>query len=298
MQNAPRFAVPLAIALWQIACASPPPELARAESAYQAAARDPVIAKTAPSELSEAQKAVARAQRAWEDDGDADEARTLAYVAERKVEVARSAAERSALEEEFATLPAERTRLLLQARERELAESQRQAALAEERARAAESEAQLAHVAAAGAAGRDEGMETAIRELNARPTETGFVMTLRGDTLFAFDESDLLPGAQHDLDRLADFLRQDATRTALVEGHTDGVGAPSYNVELSRRRADAVKEYLVAQGVDGQRILAVGYGAGYPIAPNDNEAGRQENRRVEIVVLGPGDPLVPRHAQP
>jgi OOP family OmpA-OmpF porin len=83
-------------------------------------------------------------------------------------------------------------------------------------------------------------------------------------------------------------------RKVLIEGHTDSSGSASYNSDLSQRRANAVEALLINQGVDPTRIVARGYGESYPVATNDTAAGRQQNRRVEIVILKPGASEAPR----
>ena len=117
-------------------------------------------------------------------------------------------------------------------------------------------------------------------------------MTL-GDILFDFDEAELTPGGELQVARLADALRQMPERNVLIEGHTDSSGSDSYNLELSQRRANAVEELLIIQGVDPTRILTRGYGEQYPVVANDSAAGRQQNRRVEVVILEPGQAGVP-----
>ncbi len=74
-------------------------------------------------------------------------------------------------------------------------------------------------------------------------------------------------------------------KTAIIaQGHTDAVGSETYNQELSERRAKAVMNYLIAQGIDGHRITSVGYGETEPVASNDSEVGRQANRRVDLLL--------------
>ncbi|MEX2333456.1 MAG: OmpA family protein, partial [Pseudohongiella sp.] len=89
------------------------------------------------------------------------------------------------------------------------------------------------------------------------------------------------------LDRLADFLVRYDTRTAVIEGHTDSVGSESSNLDLSQRRADSVRTYLVGRGVANSRLNASGRGESSPVGSNDSETGRQQNRRVEVIVSNP-----------
>lgn len=122
----------------------------------------------------------------------------------------------------------------------------------------------------------------------ARRTDRGIVVTLE-DVLFEFDEADLKPGAERRLLQVVEFLRENPERRVSIEGHTDAVGSSSYNRDLSKRRAASVQRFLSAQGVTGDRIHTRGYGESYPVAPNDNPSGRQQNRRVEVVILDAGE---------
>jgi outer membrane protein OmpA-like peptidoglycan-associated protein len=79
-----------------------------------------------------------------------------------------------------------------------------------------------------------------------------------------------------------------------IEGHPDNSGTASYTSALSQRRADAVEDLLIVQGIDPTRIVTQGYGEEYPVASNDSAAGRQQNRRVEVVIANPGETGVPR----
>jgi outer membrane protein OmpA-like peptidoglycan-associated protein len=124
----------------------------------------------------------------------------------------------------------------------------------------------------------------ALREVQeARETERGVVLTL-GDMLFDSGGVELKPGAQLILDRLAAYLEANPGARAIIEGHTDNVGSPNLNQALSERRADAVAAALRSRGVDLDRLETVGLGEAYPIASNDTSAGREENRRVEVVL--------------
>jgi outer membrane protein OmpA-like peptidoglycan-associated protein len=109
------------------------------------------------------------------------------------------------------------------------------------------------------------------------------VLTL-GDVLFDTGQATLKPGAATTVDRLAQFMRDYPERSVRIEGHTDSAGSDDTNQGLSERRAQAVREALLQRGLEAPRIGAVGYGEARPIADNETAAGRQQNRRVEIVV--------------
>jgi outer membrane protein OmpA-like peptidoglycan-associated protein len=122
-----------------------------------------------------------------------------------------------------------------------------------------------------------------LGEAQTRVTDRGIVLTL-GDVLFAVGKADLKPGAARTLDKLVNAMRRDQETTVTIEGHTDSTGKHDYNVNLSNRRANAVRSYLASKGVASQRIIARGLGPDFPVATNATEAGRQQNRRVEVLV--------------
>lgn len=109
-------------------------------------------------------------------------------------------------------------------------------------------------------------------------------VTLKGDVSFATNSSVVLPGVYSELDRIASSLRQYPETVVRVEGHTDSVGGEAFNMDLSRRRAEAVKSLLMQRGVDGFRMEVAAFGESSPVASNATEAGRQMNRRVVIMI--------------
>jgi len=127
-------------------------------------------------------------------------------------------------------------------------------------------------------------LQEQIAELEARPTDRGLVLTLGSDVLFGLDEFELREGAQRTIGRIAEFLNEYEERQVLVEGFTDSTGARDYNLQLSERRAASVRDALVERGVEASRISTRGYGLDYPVATNDTQAGRQLNRRVEVII--------------
>lgn len=116
----------------------------------------------------------------------------------------------------------------------------------------------------------------------------GMVVTLNGSVLFAFDQAQLLPDAQRRLDVVANVLKQAPDQQFRVEGYTDAVGNDGYNLQLSQRRADSVKSYLISRGVAPDQIVSLGYGENRPVADNSSDEGRANNRRVEIVLPNEG----------
>jgi outer membrane protein OmpA-like peptidoglycan-associated protein len=123
-----------------------------------------------------------------------------------------------------------------------------------------------------------------LQQLRAERTDRGFVVTLE-DVLFEVNGAELQPGAQVELLRLVEYLEQHPDRKILIEGHTDNSGSSEYNAQLSELRAQSVESFLIGSGVPADRVRSIGYGETRPEAPNDSAPGRQQNRRVEIVIL-------------
>ncbi|MDR3415148.1 MAG: OmpA family protein [Nevskia sp.] len=118
----------------------------------------------------------------------------------------------------------------------------------------------------------------------APPAPAGKVVYRLGDVLFATGKAELRPQARQTLDAMIASIGKEPSRRIVVEGHTDNTGHADFNRELSRRRAEAVRDYLIAHGAPADRISAVGKGEAAPIARNDTAAGRSQNRRVDVVV--------------
>lgn len=225
-------------------------------------------------------------------------------MAERKVTMASTQAKTRLLELQREALSQKRDDVQLNARTREAANARADASEARSEAQFARSQASSARLAESAAAGRENAALSAaasarqqaavsaattsdlraqIAELNARPTNRGLVVTL-GDVLFDTGRANLKNGSSNHLDKLALFLNAYPERTAQIEGHTDDVGSDAANMLLSQRRADTVKAFLVAQGIAGSRLEASGKGEGAPLASNALPDGRQQNRRVEVII--------------
>jgi OmpA-OmpF porin, OOP family len=108
-------------------------------------------------------------------------------------------------------------------------------------------------------------------------------VVLSSEVTFAFDSAEIRPGAHQTLQDVATTLRDNPDLRVRIEGHTDSVGSPQYNVGLSQRRADSVRDFLVSQGIAEDRMTTRGYGEERPVATNETDEGRAQNRRVEIV---------------
>ena len=246
-------------------CSSTPDRNARLEDArnsYRDAQSDPQVVNLAALELKEAGDALAKANNASNQRQDPATVDHLAYLAQRRVAIAQETAKRKGAEATVSQADAERDKIRLAARTDEADKSQRQAQDSEMRVRQLESQ---------------------LNELNAKQTDRGLVITL-GDVLFDTNRAQLKSGGVREVQKLADALKQNPQRTVFIEGFTDSTGTESRNQELSEQRAMAVRDTLLGMGVASNRITTSGYGKSFPVASNNTEAGRQLNRRVEIII--------------
>lgn len=290
------FSLPLL--LW-VSCATvePPKELVTARAEYQKASIGPA-SKLNTAGLHEAKKSLDSANKAFEQDPKSDQTRDISYVAMRKVQLAEA-----------------QTKIELANQEKIKAGQDKQktteVALATTRTNLADSEEQRRHQTAK-LSQSDEALQTSNRQLDAekqarqnaerqaeeaianltkialvKQEQRGLVITLSGSVLFSSGQSTLLPNARPKLDDVAQSLQRTTGNSFLVEGHTDSLGSESFNQDLSARRAQSVRDYLVERGVSSQRIKSAGYGKSRPVAENNTAEGRANNRRVEIVIQPP-----------
>jgi len=281
------------------------------------------LAGYAPLALGEAERALRSAEQAAGDDLYRS---YLVYMADHRIQIARTMAEReqheqtldeledqhsamlikaSQLEADQARAEAERARLLVAttSEDAQRAREEKEAALQKEAeaARAAELSAEEATQARRLAESRASEAEFARREadlasqqitsltrqlenLQLRQTESGVVVTL-GDVLFASGQAQLVEGGRSSLEEVVDLLQTEPDKKIRVEGHTDSRGDAEANLQLSEQRAQAVREALISLGVSADRVTALGMGEDFPIASNEDEDGRAQNRRVDVILL-------------
>lgn len=260
-------------------CGGPPeqnPLLQEAKSKYHQAEKDSLIVTKAPVALKEAEELLEKSEQLWQEEADEELVSHYAYISKQKVAIARETAELNAAQDEVERAESQRQKVLIQARRAE-------ALAAEKRAEEALSQAKKERREAEQARKRAEELARRVNELEAQQTERGLVLTL-GDVLFDFDKASLKPGGERAATNLAQFLKEYPERNVMIEGFTDTIGPTDYNRQLSRRRANAVKQALLNKGIQPSRIRIRGYGEKYPVASNSTEAGRQQNRRVEVII--------------
>ncbi|MCK7550671.1 OmpA family protein [Marinobacter goseongensis] len=234
--------------------------------------QNPDMMTHARIELRDAQAAVELAEQPLDSDEEALAAYRV-YMADRMVEIARAKGKTRLMEADRTRLGEERDAARLAARTLE--------------ADRAHADAQQARRSEAGAAAQSaleaEELQRQIDTLEAEATERGLVLTL-GDVLFATGSAEIQGGSNRNLENLVHFLDQYPDRQVLIEGHTDNVGSAQFNQNLSRQRAESVRRFLTGRGIDSQRLTVSGFGYERPIANNDNATGRQQNRRVEVII--------------
>jgi outer membrane protein OmpA-like peptidoglycan-associated protein len=286
------------------ACASAPPSYPSLDTAHaevSAAESSPDAARYDELDLKKADQLLQRADAAAQGHKPAD-VDYYAYLASQTARLALAIGAEKASDAHVAQGEVERQRIQLAARTREAQSATVRAEVAEASAKDAQAKAQAAQAQAQQAQAQEQEAEAAkqrfqdeLASLQAKQTARGAVITLR-DVLFATGKATLQPGAERTLDQLAAALKDAPDRSIEVEGFTDSVGSEEFNQALSERRAQAVSEALLARGVDPSRVGVRGFGESYPVASNDNSAGRQLNRRVEIVVAN-SDQAIPARMQ-
>lgn len=232
--------------------------LTDAHNSYNSALATPDVTNLAAVELKQASETLNKADAALKEGESEDAVDQLAYIAKQQVAIAQETAKQKNAELTVTNATAVRDQIRLEARTAEADAAKRQ-----------------------------------LEELHAQQNERGLMITL-GDVLFRTGKAQLEPGGLRSVEKLADFLDQHPDYRVMVEGHTDNVGSRDNNQDLSERRADAVQTVLIEMNIDSARISTRGYADAFPIASNSTSAGRQMNRRVEIILSNDKGGVVPR----
>jgi outer membrane protein OmpA-like peptidoglycan-associated protein len=268
--------------------AMPPQDLVTARADYSKAAHG-VAVQYDPGDLHIADESLQAAERSFANNGASPETVDLAYVADRRAEIAEArGGALKATQEGQQTLGVmhDAETAQVKATSAQLGRANAQIAIQGQVLQNTNQQLQTEHDLRAAA---DQRAAQAAADLAAfasvKQEPRGMVITLSGSVLFASNHSDLLASAQVKLNEVATALtKQDAESKVTVEGHTDSQGDATYNQDLSQRRAQSVRDYLVSRGMSADRLSAQGFGLTRPIADNASAEGRANNRRVEIVV--------------
>jgi outer membrane protein OmpA-like peptidoglycan-associated protein len=279
MKNIAAFG--LLVAFTGCATAVVPADLVTARTAYDQASHGPA-AQLDPADLHAAKETLDSAEKSFVDNGDTQETRDISYTADRQAQIAESHARAMQASQEQAkvvgdmnasqTATVATTSAALGRANQQLVTQGAQ--LQNETQRRVDADKRAAQAAA-----------DLARIASVKQEPRGMVITLSGSVLFASAKSEVLPDAQVKLGNVATALtEQDPNSKILVQGYTDSQGGQAFNQDLSQRRADSVRSYLVSHGLAADRVTAQGFGMGSPIADNSSAEGRANNRRVEIVV--------------
>ncbi|HEY0254462.1 MAG TPA: OmpA family protein [Kofleriaceae bacterium] len=279
----------ITLAFGLMACGShmPPQQLVDARAAYDHAAASNA-SKMTPAELHVARESLDAAEKKFADDPDSKDVTDLAYIAQRKAQRAEALGNVAAANDSLSLAEKDRTKTqeaiinnqseALQNAHSSLDKTHQ---ALEQQKQLTEQERAAREVAEKKAA---DAMDALSKSLAVKADTRGTVITLSGGVLFATGQATILPGAQAQLNQVADALKTQAEHHFTVEGHTDNQGTDAINNDLSNRRANAVRDYLVVRGVASEAITAQGFGSTRPVAENKSAEGRAMNRRVEIVV--------------
>ncbi|MFZ6773857.1 OmpA family protein [Undibacterium sp. SXout7W] len=261
------------------ACSTAPKTTSLLESTrqnFQAAKNNANLMQLAPLEMRQASDAMSKANEAASNNESAENINNLAYLAKQKIDLAQEFTKQKIAEESISTSAKERDDIRLRQRTQE-------ADRANSRAQQAEISTQVAQSNNQDAQQKVVLLSSELAELKAKNTERGIVITL-GDLLFGIDDVRLNPEGLRIVQKLAAVLQTNVKQMVQIEGYTDSTGTKSHNLQLSERRASAVRSALQLMGISRDRIGIHGYGEEYPLIDNLTAENRQLNRRVEIVL--------------
>ncbi len=272
-----------------VACGAtmPPPELVDARKAYDHASHT-LAAQLAPAQLDTAKQALEKAEKNFADEGDEPRTSDLAYIAQRKAEIAEATANTVAAQRDAAAADKQFKEAQLEGLDKTKAELNKERQNSEKTKAELEAERKqlgAEKVARAEAERKAAAAMASLAEIaKVKEEARGMVITLSGSVLFATGKYELLPIARDKLDEVAKAVSDQGYQSILVEGHTDSRGKASDNDTLSLKRAESVRTYLISRGIPSDKIRASGLGSQRPIADNATPDGRANNRRVELVI--------------
>jgi outer membrane protein OmpA-like peptidoglycan-associated protein len=232
-------------------CSSVPPQntmLDKANSEYDYAIHNSEIKQASPNQLHKASEEIKTASKLMQDGAPTAEVDHYAYMATERIAIAKKVASTNLIEAKIKASGSKREKMLLDSKQEKIS-----------------------------------NLRIQLLELKDQKSSQGVILTL-GNVLFSVDRAELKSGAIKNLDKLARFMRDDPRRNVIIEGYAYNTGSGEYNDTLSRRRAESVREVLLNDGVNPERVRIRGLGSRYPVATDKTSAGRQANRRVEIIV--------------
>lgn len=267
--------------------------LDQARTDYRVAQDTPQTRDLAGGELKQAGDALNVANQAWARGEQPEQVSHLAYLARQQVLIAQEIGKKKNAEMSVANAEGVRDKVRLAARTDEADKAHQTAAVANRDAENARRVSVAAMQQTSDIQDRNRQLEAQLQGMNARKTDRGYVITI-SDLFFDTDKADFKSSGQRSVANLVAYLKEVPTRTVLIEGYTDSTGSTAHNQDLSSRRAEAVRAALVAQGIAWDRAQVRGFGESYPVANNDTAGGRQQNRRVEILLSNDQGKVMPR----
>jgi outer membrane protein OmpA-like peptidoglycan-associated protein len=247
------------------ACASvpQPQELTDVENRLDEVMQNEQVSEYAPVELQEATEMKSALSSYWQKEQEINETfEHKKYLTNRAIDIAEMSGELGALNDQLAKANKERTELILASREAQIEKAKLEAK---------KTQNELTQ------------LQSQFENFKAEQSERGLVLTVEG-VLFDFDKAQLKAGGIRDIKRLAEYLKNNPNTSIKIEGHTDSMGSAEYNEQLAKQRAMAVQRELTKMDVIKDRLEVVSHGEMYPVATNDTAEGRQQNRRVEIIL--------------
>ncbi|VUD58904.1 putative lipoprotein YiaD [Thalassocella blandensis] len=267
-------------ALFLVACASNQETSSQVNSLQQRydsiAAMDDVN-EHAPIALEQAKDAVALTAQMEKDGANEEKVAHQAKLATLRMDIVEQKVRLERSDKFIADAESNRKDILLQARTNDAIQAQR-------KARAMENQKEQAEMRAETLENKAKALQDKVKDIETRTTARGTVLSLN-NIVFELNKAELAPGNERTLEKISAFLNDYPKKDVIIEGHTDSTGEAAYNKDLSKRRAESVKDALVGMGVNESRLSAKGMGEKYPVASNETREGRQLNRRVDIVVV-------------